>query len=65
MSRCSNHWRGHHRFEPRYESEPADKLEIGGFQISGEANRQLAREMFTKRTYVRDICVRCGETVER
>lgn len=40
-----------HKYEARYDEQPADVFAYG-------FNR-------TKRTYVRDICVRCGKTVER
>ena len=50
-----------HRFEPRYDSEPAADLKVGA-PIS--TITKLA-EMTQKRTYVCDVCTRCGVTVRR
>ena len=48
-----------HRFEPRYDSEPAN------VQFEGRASPQDLRDLVTKRTYVADVRVRCGKTVRR
>jgi len=48
------------KFVPRFDLSPAD---LGEFEsIRGNFN---ALEMLRKKTYVRDVCVRCGKTIER
>lgn len=59
MSQCPNHWRGQHRFEPRYDT----KMPAGMESIKATSSAYL--EAVKDKTYVRDVCVRCGETVER
>lgn len=50
-----------HKFEARYDEEPPKMDFSGGRSADWE---RLIRAM-TKRTYVRDVCVRCGMTIER
>lgn len=63
MSECPNApITGHHKFEPRYDLGPAD---LSAFEsISGYGTGSIFEKMRSK-TYVRDVCVRCGETIER
>lgn len=53
------------RFEGRYEVEPA----VSGFKAKGSARAVMLASMeFNRRTittYVRNICVKCGKTIER
>ncbi len=59
IPKCTS-WRGH-KFEGRYSSQPDATL--SAFQV-----QVFAKDMpllVTKRTYERDICVRCGATVEK
>lgn len=59
-------WFGGCRFEGRYDTQPTRK--IGGDELfwSGgwETQARLVQSQ-RKMTYVRDVCVRCGKTVER
>jgi hypothetical protein len=50
-----------HRFEARYDVAPGD-LDAHGVSLAG-LERLVQSAM--KRTYVRDVCVRCGKTIER
>lgn len=64
LPRCTS-WRGH-KFEPRYSlglppSLAADVLDQFPY-ISLDAERNLTK---APKTYERDICVRCGATVEK
>ena len=62
MSECPrNGWlAGTCKFEPRYDiSEPL--LPANTTKIS---DPEMA-ETFKRKTYVRDVCVRCGRTIER
>ena len=52
---------GVHKFEARYDVQPLD-LRIFA-SISGLTTARL--EALQKRTYVRDVCVRCGAIIER
>jgi len=53
-----------HKFEPRYDVEPGRlRLHEGG-DISHAALEMLI-EAATKRTYVCDICVYCGQIVQK
>jgi hypothetical protein len=60
--RCQNSWFGSHQFEPRYDKEPSNAMSLGSIKAR---DVEMLDAMVTKRTYVRDICVRCGNTVER
>lgn len=50
-----------HQFEPRYDKGAAD---IDHDKIVASANERTL-EALRPLTYVRDVCVRCGATVER
>ncbi len=52
---------GVHDFEARYDKDPAMMEFEGGLS---EMRLRLV-EKCRKITYVRDVCVRCGKTVER
>ena len=58
-------WIGGCRFEARYDKTPAefpDRLrKLGG----DPGDFAEALEGFRRVTYVRDVCVRCGRTIER
>lgn len=61
MSDCprAGKWLGC-RFEPRFDLSAAN---IDGFEsIRGSV---AAFESLRSETYVRDVCVRCGKTIER
>jgi hypothetical protein len=60
--RCPNSWFGSHRFEPRYDKEPSNAMGVGSIKAR---DMEMLDAMVTKKTYVRDICVRCGKTIER
>jgi len=47
-------------FRPRYDERPRDANIKGKFFSAGEF-----REMITLKVYVRDVCTRCGKTIER
>jgi hypothetical protein len=50
------------RFEPRYDKSPAD---LSRFQnLNGYGVPEVLETMRAK-TYVRDVCVNCGKTIER
>jgi hypothetical protein len=59
--RCPNSWFGSHRFEARYDMEPNNSA---GFS-SIETFAGNIESLFTKKSYVRDICIKCGKTIER
>ena len=50
-----------HRFEARYDSEPVADIRINATMSTLSKIGELA----LKRTYVADVCVRCGMTVRR
>lgn len=57
VPKCTS-WRGH-KFEGRYSKAfPKEKFEMDGGSI-------LALEALKNVTYERDICIRCGHTIER
>lgn len=51
------------RFEARYDMAPAIR-HFGGYQGPVEGI-PLAIKASMNRTYVRDVCIRCGKTIER
>lgn len=62
MSDCPriNAWRGC-KFEPRYD---LGRCDLSGFSsVTNPSSANLER--FRQKTYVRDVCVRCGRTIER
>lgn len=58
---CPHGWWGSHKFEPRYDLGPADMSAFKSFQ----ARNASYMEPLRKKTYVRDICTKCGKTIER
>lgn len=58
---CPRSFMGHHNFQPRYDVTPPATLEFQGSSIVGE---RLASSL-SKRTYVCDVCTRCGAIVKR
>lgn len=63
MTHCPNHWRGHHKFEARFETGPGT-MKTEGFHGTPAAFERMMEAMRGK-IYVRDVCIRCGETIER
>lgn len=68
VPKCTS-WRGH-RFEARYSTGTAPKppaFEDLGVASISEASFLEWAELHTKqpRTYERDVCIRCGATIER
>lgn len=71
-ARCVS-WRGH-KFSPRFDTMPPTKVDFGNEtdfwtpSFSPErvmsAKAEVVRAL-TRKTYVRDVCERCGATVER
>jgi hypothetical protein len=58
---CPNSYWGSHKFEARYDLSPANLSQFAGeFKASEETI-----EKFRQKTYVRDICTKCGKTIER
>lgn len=61
MSDCPmfGRWRGC-QFEPRYDDRKLPRVE---HQARGLARGR--QRLASERIYVRDVCVRCGRTIER
>lgn len=55
-------WIGPCNFEARYDSEPHNGA---GFSKIANMTGSEAFLLLTKRVYVRDVCTRCGRTIER
>lgn len=53
-----------HRFEGRYDVKPGASLDNLDFSGSSVLLEKLLKG-FQIRTYVRDVCTRCGKTMER
>lgn len=51
-----------HQFEPRYDSEPMQELRANGMATK---NIEAVMRGIQKFRYVRDVCVKCGKTIER
>ncbi|HIC7209389.1 hypothetical protein [Burkholderia stabilis] len=65
--RCPGNIFGAHRFEPRYDERPNERVSTL-FDGLDRACARTARAMIdgnTIRTYVCDVCVRCGAMVKR
>ena len=61
---CPNGLFGSHKFEPRYDLGPADLSAFVEFKGTFKGTPSLLESM-RKKTYVRDVCVKCGKTIER
>lgn len=48
------------KFEPRYDTGPAD---LNGLSVKGASPSIL--EQFRRVTYVADVCVTCGKVIKR
>ena len=57
---CPHGWWGSHKFEPRYDLGPADFTPFETFKGSAHTMEKLRTK-----TYVRDVCTKCGKTIER
>lgn len=71
MDKCKAAWFGRHRFEPRYsvvqginEISP-EQIEAVGNSIlwSDDTERALTNMAGKSKTYIHDVCVKCGATV--
>jgi len=49
-----------HNFKPRY----GEKERIGTFNLHN-CNMEQARDFLTLKVYEKDVCVWCGETIEK
>jgi hypothetical protein len=58
---CS-HWLGH-KFEGRYNEKPTGQK--ASIQSATPEGIMALRDFTIYRVYVRDVCVRCGHTIER
>lgn len=58
---CPNNWFGMHKFEARYDLGTADLSQFASFK----ARDPNYFEPFRSKTYVRDVCTKCGKTIER
>lgn len=63
--RCPNSWFGSHKFEPRYDLGAADLSPFFGDRVASFKTSADSIESMRAKTYVRDICIRCGKTIER
>lgn len=65
MQRCSSIWG--HKFMPRYDKKPTNEVLGPLMAVVAKINlsEYLAHEMAVSQTYVQDVCVKCGATVER
>ena len=59
--RCPNSWFGSHKFEARYDLSPADLSAFANFKARDPSYMEPLRA----KTYVRDVCTKCGKTIER
>lgn len=60
-------WIGGCKFEPRYDEGPVERASVVTAEISrasDEAVRAIMRGNI-QQNYVRDVCTRCGKTIER
>jgi hypothetical protein len=59
---CPNSYWGSHKFEARYDLSPAN---ASAFQTIQGMNVTRFMETLRTKTYVRDVCTKCGKTIER
>lgn len=59
--RCPNGLFGSHRFEARYDLSPPDLSQFSEIMRMSVGFAEKLR----RKTYVRDVCTKCGKTIER
>jgi hypothetical protein len=59
----AGHWIGGCKFEARYDRIPPSDKATARFEWRLDAGPILDR--MAKKIYVRDVCTRCGKTIER
>lgn len=65
MTCITNFWgKPECRFEPRYDLSAADTPGVESIR-GGVATVQAWLDGYRAKTYVRDVCVKCGKTIER
>lgn len=65
IDRCPNGWFGSHKFEPRYDLGAADLSPFFTGRVDTFKADAVSIEKMRTKTYVHDICIRCGKTIER
>jgi hypothetical protein len=67
MTSCPNRWLSRrHRFEPRYDTVPPTLEAFAGTKLNTSVHgMEMTFKRLTRRTYVCDVCVYCGATVDR
>ena len=58
-------WIGGCKFEPRYDLSEPDQSLRDTVRYADEIPAYTVKLLVNKSTYVRDVCVRCGKTIER
>lgn len=62
MNQCPNSWRGAHKYKARYDVVPPDDVK----SIKGDIVDIISFvNALSKKTYVKDICVKCGHEIRR
>jgi cbb3-type cytochrome oxidase cytochrome c subunit len=61
MSECKATWWRACKFKPRYEQKIQEALAQQALKVRG----CTVNEMFGVDVYIRDVCERCGKTIER
>jgi hypothetical protein len=59
-------WTGRHKYQARYDEKeiPGALKTLTGINAIGDVDRP-AREDYILRIYVQDVCVHCGDVVDR
>lgn len=54
-----------HKFQPQYETTPPPDDLFAGMTRVASGVVETMTTAYTKKTYVRDVCKRCGKSIER
>ncbi len=54
---------GVHKFRPRYDVVPNIEI-LEGMSCRGWSPQDL-QELISKKTYIQDVCIKCGKIIER
>jgi hypothetical protein len=63
MKRCKGIF-GTHKFEARFDRHPVE-MRLDSVETHGREGLDALEALTVQKIYVRDICIRCGQTIER
>lgn len=63
-TRCAASIWGAHKYEARYDEKP-DEVAAETVRIAIAARVQFSTQSTVVRTYIQDVCIHCGDVIDR